>query len=98
MLDLSLLYDQGSHCISCRCMVQGVLHCTQGTLVGKVLTKADVEHCRVALPRLAMEANMPEVVDAITLHVVSTPCIYICILYFIILSKYKFLLTTYTRC
>lgn len=44
----------------------------QGTLVGKVLTKADVEHCRVALPRLAMEANMPEVVDADTLHVVST--------------------------
>lgn len=43
----------------------------QGTLVGKVLTKADVEHCRVVLPRLAMEANMPEVVDASTLHVVS---------------------------
>ena len=43
----------------------------QGTLVGKVLTKADVEHCRVVLPLLAMEANMPEVVDAATLHVVS---------------------------
>lgn len=41
-------------------------------LVGKVLTKADVEHCRVVLPRMAMEANFPEVVEANVLHVVST--------------------------
>jgi len=40
--------------------------------VGKVLTRADVEHCRVVLPRMAMEANMPEVVDADVLHVVSS--------------------------
>ena len=40
-------------------------------LVGKILTKADVEQCRVVLPRMAMEANMPEVVDASLLHVVS---------------------------
>jgi len=39
--------------------------------VGKILTKADVEQCRVVLPRMAMEANMPEVVDANLLHVVS---------------------------
>ena len=44
----------------------------QGILVGKVLTKGDVEHCRVVLPRMAMEANMPEVVNANILHVVST--------------------------
>jgi len=43
----------------------------QGILVGKILTKADVEQCRVVLPRMAMEANMPEVVDANLLHVVS---------------------------
>ena len=41
-------------------------------LVGKVLTKADVEHCRIVLPRMAMEANFPEVVEANVLHVVST--------------------------
>lgn len=41
-------------------------------LVGKVLTKADVEQCRVVLPRMAMEANFPEVVEANVLHVVST--------------------------
>ncbi|KAL0032413.1 hypothetical protein WJX79_010192 [Trebouxia sp. C0005] len=41
----------------------------QGMLVGKFLTKADVEQCRVVLPRMAMEANMPEVVDAKLLHV-----------------------------
>ena len=41
-------------------------------LVGKVLTKADVEHCRIVLPRMAMEANLPEVVEASVLHVVST--------------------------
>ena len=44
----------------------------QGILVGKVLTKADVEHCRVVLPRMAMEANLPEVVEANVLNVVST--------------------------
>ncbi|KAL0034314.1 hypothetical protein WJX77_008756 [Trebouxia sp. C0004] len=44
-------------------------HSPQGVLVGKILTKADVEHCRVVLPRMAMEANMPEVVDANLLHV-----------------------------
>ena len=42
-------------------------------LVGKVLSKGDVEHCRVVLPRMAMEANMPEVVDATVLHLVSSP-------------------------
>ncbi|KAL3157100.1 hypothetical protein ABBQ38_001346 [Trebouxia sp. C0009 RCD-2024] len=36
----------------------------QGMLVGKVLSRADVEHCRVVLPRMAMEANLPEVVEA----------------------------------
>ncbi|KAL0049880.1 hypothetical protein WJX82_011620 [Trebouxia sp. C0006] len=41
----------------------------QGILVGKILTNADVEQCRVVLPRMAMEANMPEVVDASLLHV-----------------------------
>lgn len=56
-----------------------LLLCKQGTLVGKVLTKADVEHCRVALPRLAMEANMPEVVDANTLHVVSALPKFMCV-------------------
>lgn len=45
----------------------------QGLLVGKVLTKADVELCRVVLPRMAMEANMPEVVDAHVLHLVGGP-------------------------
>ena len=39
--------------------------------MGKVLTRSDVEQCRVVLPRLAMEANMPEVMDADVLHVVS---------------------------
>lgn len=39
--------------------------------MGKILTNADVEQCRVVLPRMAMEANMPEVVDASLLHVVS---------------------------
>ena len=43
-------------------------------LVGKVLTKADVEHCRIVLPRMAMEANFPEVVEANVLQVVSTLC------------------------
>lgn len=38
-----------------------------------MLTKADVEHCRVVLPRMAMEANLPEVVEATVLHVVSIP-------------------------
>lgn len=41
--------------------------------MGKVLTKADVELCRVVLPRMAMEANMPEVVDAHVLHLVGVP-------------------------
>ena len=50
-------------------LMQGV----QGLLVGKVLTKADVELCRVVLPRMAMEANMPEVVDAHVLHLVGGP-------------------------
>ena len=39
--------------------------------MGKILTKVDVEQCRVVLPRIAMEANMPAVVDANLLHVVS---------------------------
>lgn len=42
-------------------------------LVGKVLSRADVEHCRVVLPRMAMEANLPEVVEAGILDVVSIP-------------------------
>ena len=49
-----------------------ILWLCQGMLVGKVLTKADVEHCRIVLPRMAMEANFPEVVEANELHVVST--------------------------
>ena len=53
------------------CVRKGLM--LQGMLVGKVLTKADVEACRVVLPRMAMEANMPEVVDADVLHVVSIP-------------------------
>lgn len=47
-------------------------------LVGKFLTKADVEQCRVVLPRMAMEANMPEVVDAKLLHVVSSVTLLSC--------------------
>ncbi len=47
-------------------------------LVGKILTKADVEQCRVVLPRMAMEANMPEVVDANLLHVVSGVILLLC--------------------
>ncbi len=46
--------------------------------MGKILTKADVEHCRVVLPRMAMEANMPEVVDANLLHVVSGVNLLLC--------------------
>ena len=57
------LYTQICTPILCLC---------QGMLVGKVLTKADVEHCRIVLPRMAMEANLPEVVEANVLHVVST--------------------------
>ena len=46
--------------------------------MGKILSKADVEQCRVVLPRMAMEANMPEVVEANLLHVVSPAMLLLC--------------------
>ena len=56
--------------IECATLRQQASHLLQGLLVGKRLTKKDLASGMIELPRLAVQANMPEVVEGQGLDVV----------------------------